>query len=122
MIERPSSRSTAEPSTFMATSQVPLPMPSSEQPDDDRRDAHRIAEPAVASPAAAIKRHHARPCARRPSRRDDHAGQRHRDQRADRDRQQHEPELRGVSSSASRTCGIRDAQLANAKPLRMKTA
>jgi hypothetical protein len=32
------------------------------------------------------------------------------------------PSVRGVSSSASRTCGIRDAQLANAKPLRMNTA
>ena len=32
------------------------------------------------------------------------------------------PSVRGVSSSASRTWGIRDAQLANAKPLRMKTA
>src|SRR3954451_19806585 len=29
---------------------------------------------------------------------------------------------RGESPSASRTCGIRDAQLANANPLRMKTA
>jgi hypothetical protein len=32
------------------------------------------------------------------------------------------PSERGDSSSASRTCGIRDAQLANANPLRMKTA
>ena len=32
------------------------------------------------------------------------------------------PSVRGVSSSASRICGIRDAQLANANPLRMKTA
>ena len=31
------------------------------------------------------------------------------------------PSDRGVSSSASRTCGIRDAQLAKAKPLRMNT-
>ena len=32
MIARPSSRSTAEPSTFMATSQVPLPTPSANSP------------------------------------------------------------------------------------------
>jgi hypothetical protein len=58
-----------------------------------------------------------------PEPRDDEAGQRHRDDRSDRDREQHEPErARAESSSASRTCGIRDAQLANAKPDRMKTA
>ncbi len=32
------------------------------------------------------------------------------------------PSCCGLSSSPSRTCGIRDAQLANAKPLRMNTA
>ena len=32
------------------------------------------------------------------------------------------PSVRGVRSSASRIGGMRDAQLANAKPLRMKTA
>ena len=32
MIARPNSCSTAEPSTFMATSQVPLPMPSANRP------------------------------------------------------------------------------------------
>ena len=31
------------------------------------------------------------------------------------------PSFCGVSSSSSRICGIRDAQLANAKPLRMNT-
>ena len=32
------------------------------------------------------------------------------------------PSCCGLSSSPSRTCGIREAQLANAKPLRMNTA
>ena len=32
------------------------------------------------------------------------------------------PSRCGLSSSPSRTCGIRDAQVANMKPLRMKTA
>ena len=32
------------------------------------------------------------------------------------------PRPRGDSDSASRTCGMRDAQLAKVKPLRMKTA
>ena len=32
MIARPSSCSTAEPSTFMATSQVPMPTPSANSP------------------------------------------------------------------------------------------
>ena len=32
MIARSSSRSTADPSTFMATSQVPLPTPSAKSP------------------------------------------------------------------------------------------
>jgi hypothetical protein len=32
------------------------------------------------------------------------------------------PSARGDRPRASRTCGIRDAQLANAKPLRMNTA
>jgi hypothetical protein len=31
------------------------------------------------------------------------------------------PSCCGLSSRPSRTCGIREAQLANAKPLRMKT-
>ena len=60
--------------------------------------------------------------ARRPEPAHHHAGQRHGEHRAGRDGEQHSPSACGDSSSASRTCGIRDAQLANAKPARMKTA
>ena len=44
MIERPSRRSTSAPSTFIATSQVPLPRPSRNRPGHDRRDAVPVAD------------------------------------------------------------------------------
>ena len=52
MIACPSRCSTAAPSTFMATSQVPLPSADKNSPQTTGRTPDRQAEPAVTSPAA----------------------------------------------------------------------
>ena len=121
MIECPSRRSTSAPSTFIATSQVPLPKPSKNRPTATgatpsgsrarrspgptarTKDIALIVRAApsleITTPASGIEI--SEPIAIASSSR---------------------PSCCGSSSSPSRTCGIRDAQLANAKPLRMKTA
>ena len=121
MIARPSSCSTAEPSTFIATSHVPMPAPRANSPTTSGATPTRYPSPAVASPAAASSAIAltVRAVPSRPTTRPDR-GIEVTDPTAI--ARSTSPRLRGVSSSASRTCGIRDAQLANAKPLRMKTA
>ena len=74
---------------------VPGAAAEAEQEQADRRPGatpRASRSPAVARPAARDQRHHA-DRARGAEPGDDEAGERHRDQRADRDRQQHEAEL-----------------------------
>ena len=91
-----------------------------EEADDDRDDSHSIAEGRGREPDAAEDRHGgdrargAEPC-------DDRPRQRQGDQRARRDRSSSRPSSPGLSFRPSRTCGMRDAQLANAKPAPKKT-
>ena len=121
MIERPRRCSTSAPSTFIATSQVPLPDAEQEQPDDDRRDADLVADRRDRKPAGRDERRdHDR--ARSAEPRHDHPGERQRDDRPAAIASSRRPRLAGLRSRPSRTCGMRDAQLANAKPEPMKTA
>ena len=121
MIAFPSRCSTAEPSTFMATSQVPLPTPNRNRPITTGSTLTDWPMPAVTRPAAAINaitvivRAAPRRETTRPA-----SGIEMTDPIAIASSTR--PSWRGESSRLSRTCGIREAQLANAKPLRMKTA
>ena len=93
MIERPRRCSTNVPSTFMATSQVPLPTPNRKSPTTTGGDADAVAErrhretAAVTMAMTVIVR-------AAPSRATTVPGERQGDQRAGRDRQQQEAEAR----------------------------
>ena len=108
MIVRPSRRSTSAPSTFIATSQVPVPNAVAEEPDRGRRPRPRrwrglaaTTRPSSTTGAAAARR---RP--RRTARSGAAAGMRH--HRADRDREQQQPEPAVDRSSALRMSGTRE--------------
>lgn len=115
MIARPSAYSTAAPCTFMATSQVLPPYPNTNSP------AATGGTPPVAIPAAEISDITAT-VRDSPSR-----------EMTSPDRgvatvepaamhSRTSPSTPGVTRSASRTAGIRAAQLAKAKPAQKKTA
>ena len=91
MIARPRRRSTSAPCTFIATSQLPVATPTSEQPGDDGRDAGAVAE-GDDDEAAPARTDITGTVRREPKRVTTGPGQRQRDHRAGGDRQQHEAE------------------------------
>ena len=111
--------STAAPSTFMATSQVPMLNPIRNSPSHGQRDPGVVADPEDGQAERHPERgeHHGPGGASRvittPA-----SGRATREPTATANRIS--PSRDGDACRASRICGIRDAQLAKAKPLPMK--
>ena len=121
--ERPISRSTSAPSTFIDTSQVPVPNPTRNSPaavtgtdsNSPTLTATVIRPTASTSDPAITTRRAPKRCTEPPV---DGSATTAPIEAASRS----SPSLAGLRSRACRTDGIREAQVAKAKPLRKKVA
>ncbi len=123
MIERPSSRSTSAPSTFIATSQVPVPRPTRNRPTAVTGTVSRTPTPTATSSSPAASNSVAPITTRRAPKRctvPPDVGSAMTDPIDT--ASSSSPSCAGPRSSACRTDGMREAQVANAKPLRKNVA